>query len=65
MQASTVVQLDWYKYTQGVQHEYVVATVLREGKKFYLRLERRASDETMVNGKNMLNLEENIEVTLF
>jgi len=64
MQRTKVVRLDWYKYAKGVEHEYVLATVLRDGQRFYLRLERRASDEAAVNEKNVLR-EENIEVTGF
>jgi len=64
MQATTVAGLHWYKYAGGVEHEYVLATVLRQDQKIYLRLERRASDEAFVDEKTVVK-EETLRVKLY
>ena len=60
MRRTTVIRLDWYKYVGGVEHEYVLATVVRhtQGQKsFYLRLERRVSEEPFTD-ENRTNVKE-------
>ena len=59
MRGTIVIRLDWYKYVGGVEHEYVLATVIRQmqGPKFYLRLERRASEEPFTD-ENRTNVKE-------
>jgi len=64
MQATTVIGLHWYKYAEGVEHEYVLATVLRQDQKIYLRLERRASDEAFVDEKTVVK-EETLRVKFY
>ena len=66
-QRATVVRLDWYKYTNGLEHEFILATLVRKDnldRKYYLRFERRATHHANVCEKNMLK-EENIEVSFY
>ncbi|KAF9565855.1 hypothetical protein CPC08DRAFT_704292 [Agrocybe pediades] len=52
-----VVKIEWYKYRKGLKHEYAVATVARGDSRYYIRIERCASDEKQLD-EDVVDIEE-------